>query len=352
MSVTGAAGGGFDQTANLPTSGGTVSIATSNRTTITNQTRNGQTGVSISSYTVTASTDPRVTAATGIAHSSNFAAINGLRYTDYGAWTVDQSSAAQAPIYVGTYGGGKPGELLSTNVPRSGSATYTGGATGYLSQSDNTNAVGTLATFYGTVSLSANFASGSISGSVNGINAYGLGVNNRTLIGTVNDISLTGNFTDNVFTGTALALTNVGTGFDISGASGGLTGGFYGTGAAEAAGTFNLAGGTHSVSVIGSFGASSVAPSDRRLKTDVRLVTTRPNGLKIYRWRYRGNRRRYVGPMAQDLLRQEQFAHHVISDDQGFLWVDFENLGFVPRDIREMRADGEAAIAQRLPAAH
>jgi hypothetical protein len=336
--------GSFDKSSVITTSGGSVTVNTSNRTTVNGQTRNGQSNISISAYTVSASTDPKITVATGVAHTNNYARVNGLSFTEYGAWTIDQSTASAAPTYVGVYGGGAPGVAVSTTVPTTGSATYVGGAAGYVSQANNTNTVGTLATFYGTLNLTANFANGAINGDIRGINAYGTGFSNSTLIGTINDVSLVGNLTGSSFTGAASALATVGTGFDISGATGGFSGAFYGTNAVEAAGSFALTGGTNNVSVIGGFGASSAAPCDGRLKTDFRPFLSRADGLKLYSWRYLGSQRRHIGPIAQDMLQDARLANHVQKDSNGFYWVDFAGLDFVPSNFAAMRAEGERAI--------
>jgi hypothetical protein len=337
--------GVFDKTAKIPTSAGLITVKTSDKTTVENQIRGGNPNVSISAYTVLASTDPRVTTATGVAHTSNFSAVNGLKFTEYGAWTIDQSTASPAPIYVGAYGGGAPGFSPSTSVPTTGSATFSGGATGYISQANNTNTLGTLGTFYGNVRINANFVTGALSGNITGINAFGLGNNNRTLIGTINDISLAGNLAGNSYTGTATAGSNIGTGFDISGSAGSLAGALFGPNAVETAGTFTLSGGTNNVSVIGGFGATSAAPSDRRLKTDINLLLIRADGLKLYSWRYRGSQRRHVGPIAQELLQDIRFSGHVGIDGKGFYWVDFAGLDFIPSNLDIMRTEGRRAIA-------
>lgn len=339
-------GGAFNRTVDLPTPGGSATIDTSNARTVAGQTRNGKANVSISSYTVSASTDPNITPSVSVAHISNFAPTDGLSYTEYGQWTVDETTAAPAALYAGVYGGGKPGVAPTAAMPTTGTATYSGSATGYVSQADSTASTGTLANFSGTATLTANFSSGAMTGSVTGINAYGIGGSNRTLVGTVNDIAFGGAITGNSFVANATAQGTAGTAFDITGSKGTMSGAFYGPTAQEVAGTFSLTGGTHSVTVLGAFGAASAAPCDLRLKTDVEFLEIRADGLKLYSWRYLGSESRHAGPIAQDMLQDHRFANHVSADSSGFLWVDFAGLGFLPESVRRMRAEGEQAIAR------
>lgn len=66
-------------------------------------------------------------------------------------------------------------------------------------------------------------------------------------------------------------------------------------------------------------------PSDCRLKTDITYVCTRPDGIKLYRYRYRWGGPRYIGVMAQDLLQSHPKA--VIMDPDGYYRVDYARLG-------------------------
>lgn len=343
---TAGTGAAFSATANIATPSGTVTAVTSNNTTVEGQRHSGQDGVSISAYEVTASTDAAIAPGTAVAHSNNFAPVLGLQYTDFGEWTIDPSTAAIRPQYIGVYGGGKPGVSLSNSVPTSGTATFSGAAAGYVSQPNSTKAAGTLATFYGSVGMTADFAAGTISGNVTGIKAFEIGKTNSASIGTINDIRLAGTISGAAISGTATAATAGGSLYNTFGASGQLTGGFYGPSATEVAGTFALTGGTNNVSVIGGFGASQPVPSDRRIKRNLRREGKWPNGLPRWSWRYIGEHRRFVGVLAQEVMAAPRFADAVSTDEAGLMRVDYSRLGIVPQDVAAMRGEGEAA-AQR-----
>ena len=153
-------------------------------------------------------------------------------------------------------------------------------------------------------------------------------------------------------TAASLSRTNdsstAGTAYNTSGATGQYTGGFFGPAAAEAAGVFYLSGGTiTSTSVLGSFGAAKTStPSDRRVKDDIVVEGTLPNGLKLYSWRYLGGSCRFTGVMAQDLLADARFAGAVETGADGLMRVDYAAIGFIPADLDAMRADGERAVAE------
>ncbi len=342
--VTGSLTGAFTQTDTFPTAGGSVTGKTSNNAT-TLIDRTGVTGVDYSVFKVPASTDPAFAVAVASAYVASYGARTGLSYTEYGAWTIDPDAADPA-LDAGVFAGARLGSALSTSTPTSGTATFTGGATGYISQPGGAGGNGAMATFYGAASLTANFGAGTIAGSVTGITAYGTGSANNTATGSVNDITLTGRIDGVAYSGTAAAAATAGSAYNLSGATGKLNGAFYGPGAAETAGVFSLSGGAHNVTVLGSFGASSAAPCDRRLKTDIAPAGSTPGGVRLYAWRYAGGVARHIGPMAQDLLADPRFAGHVRADRDGLLWVDFSGLDFAPADIVAMRADGEAAIAR------
>ena len=65
--------------------------------------------------------------------------------------------------------------------------------------------------------------------------------------------------------------------------------------------------------------------SDLRLKHDVALLGTMPNGLGFYRFVYNGGKTTYVGVMAQDVERVMPRA--VIRGQDGFLRVDYDMIG-------------------------
>ncbi len=69
-------------------------------------------------------------------------------------------------------------------------------------------------------------------------------------------------------------------------------------------------------------GASPI--SDRRLKRDIKRVGTMINGLPLYEYRYVWGRKRYLGVMAQDVLKAGIDA--VVRHWTGFLMVDYGKL--------------------------
>lgn len=66
-------------------------------------------------------------------------------------------------------------------------------------------------------------------------------------------------------------------------------------------------------------------PSDLRLKQDIVELATLANGLRLYRYRYIGDRTFYVGVMAQEVAQIDPAA--VGQDANGFLSVDYARLG-------------------------
>jgi hypothetical protein len=65
--------------------------------------------------------------------------------------------------------------------------------------------------------------------------------------------------------------------------------------------------------------------SDIRLKRDIVELGQLKSGLHLYRYRYVGHSRRYVGVMAQEVMQFDPDA--VIVGDDGFLRVDYQRLG-------------------------
>jgi hypothetical protein len=75
--------------------------------------------------------------------------------------------------------------------------------------------------------------------------------------------------------------------------------------------------------------------SDRRLKRDIVRLGVSPSGLPIYAFRYVWGGPRYIGVMAQDLLKLRPDA--VILDESGYYKVDYSRI-----DV-EMREESLAA---------
>ena len=75
-------------------------------------------------------------------------------------------------------------------------------------------------------------------------------------------------------------------------------------------------------------GNSSVGTvSDQRLKRDIQQLTTMPNGIKLYSFKYLWSEDVYVGVMAQDLLSNPQWKDTVLTSKTGHYSVDYSKLG-------------------------
>lgn len=77
--------------------------------------------------------------------------------------------------------------------------------------------------------------------------------------------------------------------------------------------------------------------SDRRLKRDVRHVATRSDGLRLYAFKYLWDDQTYVGVMAQDLLRSEEWRSAVVTMANGYYGVDYGKLGLPMTTIEAWR---------------
>jgi Chaperone of endosialidase len=71
--------------------------------------------------------------------------------------------------------------------------------------------------------------------------------------------------------------------------------------------------------------SASPAPSDARLKRDIARVERLPNGLNLYRYRYRWSDTCYVGVMAQEVASVDPDA--VVCGADGYLRVNYGRLG-------------------------
>ena len=252
----------------MVTPGGTVTVAYGG-TNFSSDTSTyaGQTGVTELDISITKSTDTKLTTAGGGTILA-FADPVGLQYSGFGLWSLtacsNTSTTGCLPTYAGTFAGEKNPGTTTASMPKTGLATFVGGAVGYVVQPVIAGAAGNnIGRFWGTSVLNANFATNALTGSITGINAYSVGSGGnagtvQTSMGSVNNINLTATISGSSFTGTTSASTTAGTAFNIAGATGSLSGGFYGPTAQEAAGVFSLSSTTNGVlttSVLGSFGA-------------------------------------------------------------------------------------------------
>ena len=87
-----------------------------------------------------------------------------------------------------------------------------------------------------------------------------------------------------------------------------------------------------------------ILPSDRRLKRDITLVMTLPNGLTLWSFRYLWSDITYVGVMAQDLLFSPTWRHAVIRQANGFHAVRYDVLGLRMATLDEWMRDGLQAL--------
>jgi len=287
--------------------------------------------------------------------------LKALDYLYFGTWLVARDNSLnnfQEPAYrdVGAAIGGY--ETPVSAMPTSGSATYQGMTTGYvvggpfaaMSYGDLGNVTTNeyTAALAGTASLTVNFATGGVSGSLTGMKAATWPLLN-TLTGnpvfTWNNVTLTGTVSGNTISGTTSAANAPGQTYSLpSTATGTLKGGFYGPAAQTVGAVWTLAAPFGFGSAIGAIGATKT-PSDRRLKRDVRLERVRADGLRIYSFRYNTDARRFTGVMAQDLLEKPSFAPAVSRTPSGLMVVDYQQIGLEVSDAVAMRAAGFAAIA-------
>lgn len=93
-------------------------------------------------------------------------------------------------------------------------------------------------------------------------------------------------------------------------------------GAAVVGGVILLA---HSES--GGSSAPPPAPSDARLKQDLKRIETLPNGLPLYAFHYKGDSRWFSGVLAQDVLARPDLAHAASRGTDGFYRVNYAALG-------------------------
>lgn len=188
-------------------------------------------------------------AASGTSISGTFASDVGLTYSAYGIWGTTSNSASSNLRSAGVFA---TGIGTSTNSrPASGSATYSGKTTGFVSMN-----TGEKLSLKGDVSLNANFGANSISGAITGLSATQLTAGTLNTNGAAmatNSISLrNGTISGNAFAGQAVAVDGPHT-FPIGGSAGQFSGNFFGPAAAEAAGTVSMT--QPGMNIVTSFGA-------------------------------------------------------------------------------------------------
>ena len=170
-----------------------------------------------------------------------------------GAWSVTDSTGADllnSAYFITGY------QTPAASMPTTGSATYSNanGVSGIVAI-PSTAGGAVSANLTGAVSLSANFSTGQITGSLTDMvaEAKGYGATNW------NSVSFTGQLSSSQFTGSTAATSAPGTSFSLaSSATGTLNGGFYGASAGQAAAVWTLSDGSRSA--VGVFGANLDPP--------------------------------------------------------------------------------------------
>lgn len=162
--------------------------------------------------------------------------VTGLTESSYGMYSGTVPNNPYT-ANIGVFSFGTPTSVM----PTGGTATFSGGTMGYVSTANNSS------NFTGNVTLTANFGTQSISGSLTNLTTTNTG-------SSMNDISLgSTSITGSTFSGNASAVQSGTATTNIDGASGTYGGSFYGGGASEVGGTYTLTG--TQTSVIGSYGA-------------------------------------------------------------------------------------------------
>jgi hypothetical protein len=172
------------------------------------------------------------------------AAIGTLNYTLLGAWTYTLAGGGTAYIGATATGSG----TAPANVPTSGSATYSnsgtrGGAVGAYFVPSGTGAV-TIGSLAGDASVTANFASGAVTGTLSNMKATPADGSAATPWNTVSLTGTISRFTSTVAfngaTSTSGAPAGAGTAGFSSAATGLVSGGFFGPNAEEVGATWSL----------------------------------------------------------------------------------------------------------------
>ena len=260
--------------------------------------------------------------------------LANLNYTALGNWVVANAStglSSNMAFYVAGY------QTPVASMPTSGSATY--GGTGTVIGAVLIPGGSTGAQLTGNSALTANFSSGAITGSFTNMQATPV---TGGAASPWNSVSASANISGATFSGqTATSSTPSGT-YSLGSATGTINGGFYGPAANELGAVWTLYDG--SKAAFGGVAGPKQAPSDRRLKRDIRALATAANGVRLYSFRYLTDARTFVGVMAQDLLNDPYFATAVEMRPSGLMLVDYSRLGLNIADMEAMRQAGQVAV--------
>ncbi|MBV9510414.1 MAG: transferrin-binding protein-like solute binding protein, partial [Caulobacteraceae bacterium] len=286
---------------------------------------------------------------TAVLYSGNLGGTNtlllDLQSLDYVSMDVWAVSPTGQPVSATNRSAGVFGYATPlSGMPTSGTATFSGSTVGLVTVPQG--ATYATAALSGAASMTVDFGAGSFTGALTGMTATPLASGGASE--TWNHVAFTGSpgsISGASFSGTtsvSFAPTPAGVYTLGSGATGVVNGAFYGPNAQNVGGVWSLFGG-----VKGAFGSfvARTAPSDRRLKRDIEPLGRTTSGLSLYRFRYLGGVRAFVGVMAQDLESDPRYAGAVIERPDGLKIVDYGRLGLDVADLDAMRAAGAAAIA-------
>lgn len=163
-----------------------------------------------------------------------------LDHTAFGIWAIDTkgSSSGTAAAFATGY------ETFAPAMPVTGTASYTGTATGLAVDANGTYRIS------GDASLSVNFGSGAVGGNLSNMTVTAGGVPAAW-----NSVGFDGTLAGSSFSGsTTTHATSTGPAGIAAGATGSIEGQFYGPSAEEAAGVWTLSDGN--VTAIGAFGGT------------------------------------------------------------------------------------------------
>ena len=177
-------------------------------------------------------------------------ASSDLDYMRYGYW--ERGDVVDGVFNVGAWTAGFVTSALQ--IPTQGSATYAGKMTGLYNVAISTTSPADFdSRVTGNVSLTANFAQSSLSGSITNIVATSM---YTALTGPVNDIGFSASIdrANNMFSGATSVTSSPGGAYAFGPTAAGLINGrFYGPNAVNVGAVFNVSEGTRRL--IGSFGA-------------------------------------------------------------------------------------------------
>jgi hypothetical protein len=87
-----------------------------------------------------------------------------------------------------------------------------------------------------------------------------------------------------------------------------------------------------------------LAPSDFRLKHQIKQIAILSNGLKIYSFKYKSRHGSFVGVMAQDLLANAKWSKAVVQGKDGYYMVNYSMLGIKMTTLENWNKGGKSSI--------